>query len=98
MPCDTQYLREAQRKEREAALKELQKQIAQGKLKLKKDAAGKVTIEKFEETRASQAGWHESCVLASIAKSGDWLIKAKLAALGINPQQLVAAHAASHKH
>lgn len=98
MPCDTRIIEERQRREREEALKELQKKIAQGELKLKKDARGNVTIEKFDQTRASQAGWHESCVLASIARSGDWLIKAKLAALKVDPKQLIAAHAASHKH
>lgn len=103
MPCDTYYLQEQARKEREAALAELQKQIAQGKVRLKKNPkTGEVTIEKFEATLAYKSGWHESCVLAATLTRGSWVAKQKLQAMlksmGVTAEQVIAAHGHSHGH
>lgn len=100
MPCDTRYIQEQQRKEREAALAELQKQIMQGKIILEKAPNGQVRIRNWGETVTAQKGWHESCVLAALASRGSWLVKQKLEAmlkpLGVKPKDLIAAH--GHEH
>jgi hypothetical protein len=97
MPCDTRYIQEQQRKEREAALAELQRQIQQGKIILEKAPNGQVRIRNWGETVTAKSGWHESCVLDKIARSGNWLIKAKLKALGIDAKALIEQHAANHR-
>lgn len=100
MPCDTRYIQEQQRKERERALAELQKQIQQGKIVLEKAPNGQVRIRNWGETVTAKSGWHESCVLAAIASRGSWLAKQKLEALlkplGVTMKEVIAAH--GHEH
>lgn len=99
MPCDTQYLLEQQKREREAALAELQKQIAQGKIVLEK-VGSQVRVRNWGGTATAKSGWHESCALAAILRRGNWVAKQKLNAvlgkLGISSAQVIGAH--DHEH
>jgi hypothetical protein len=96
MPCDTQYLEELQRKEREKALAELEKQIGLGRILLVRDLQGGVHVVGWEMTSAARTGMHESCAMAHVATKGSWLAKAKLTeklkAVGSSLTAVIAAH------
>lgn len=100
MPCDSRNLLEAQRQAREDAIKVIEKQIAQGKLQLKKDASGKITIEGFAQSMAARTGLQESCVLARIARAGNWVarqkLEEKLKELGTTAKAVIESHGHSH--
>lgn len=92
---------EAEIAAREAALKELEKQLAAGKVTLIRDfKTGQVKIVNFDRTACAQAGWHDSCVLAAIAKRGTFIAKAKLEEklkeVGSTSKKVIEAH--DHEH
>lgn len=98
MPCDS-YITEQVRREREAALVELEEGIASGRLRVVTNSRGEVGVVGWAQTTAAASGWCEGCALARIARSGGMVARAKLGKLGIKPgKQFVAASHNGHPH
>mgnify|MGYP001577865663 CR=1 FL=1 len=75
MACSTMQRTVREQEEFAAALKDLEKDLVAGKLKVSRNAKGELTIEKWRESRAAKAGWCDGCAMAAIANQGSWMAK-----------------------
>jgi hypothetical protein len=99
MPCDTRISQQVAR-QRAAAKKELENEIAQGKRQIVKDpVTGEVGITDWEQSTAAQVGWCDGCILRAMQSSADWAVQSQLAAAGVQQnQQFVSVGHNSHGH
>ena len=99
MPCDTMVKNAAERRRREAAIKKLEADIIAGRVSLNKNLAGEVSVSNWTAHEAASSGWCEGCALATLAQSSSWVVKSKLAAVGVaKGKQFVAASHNGHPH
>lgn len=99
MPCDSLARTQRERQLREAALKELEADIAAGRRTLVRNLRGEVAVLNWGTSNAARAGWCEGCALAQLAKGGSWVVRSKLAAVGVRQgASFVAASHNGHPH
>jgi hypothetical protein len=100
MPCDT-IRREAEaQKQYEDALKQLEQDIASGKVIVSLNVkTGNVQISNWGEHIAAKAGWCEGCALAKLGETGSYVVKQKLARWGVKQgRSFIAQSHADHVH
>jgi hypothetical protein len=90
---------EQERLARDKAIKKLEADIAAGRSQIVKNLKGEVSIVNWSNTEAATTGWCEGCALATLTNSNSWVVKSKLAQVGVNKgKQFVAASHNGHSH
>jgi len=85
MPCDTFALQARQRRERERAIKELEDDIAAGRVQVVANPVdGSLTIVEWDLSAVCASGMHESCAMAQIVESDDWAVQSVMQGAGIS--------------
>lgn len=98
MACDYSATQEiAQRKEK--ALKQLEADIATGKITVIRGLDGTLKVANWGKTEAAQAGLFEACALHKLVTSPktNWLVKQKLQNMGINSTSVKTLKGCHHK-
>jgi len=98
MPC-YEAANIAEKKVMNDELKQLEQDIATGKVIVTRNYRGELSVSGWSTSGAAKASWCEGCALAEMATSGSWLVRSKLAALGLQKgKEFVAATHNSHNH
>jgi hypothetical protein len=79
MPCGTEVLTAAQQAKKEQALRDLEKQIAAGKVKVMLDRMGKATLDGWETDRENPGHWHDDCAYRKLLAEGSSALRMVMA-------------------
>ena len=83
----------------DAAYEELEAEISSGRRAIVRNRDGTISIKGWAETAAARAGWCEGCIIAKAGMSSSWVVKSKLAAVGLTRgKQFVANTHRGHPH
>jgi hypothetical protein len=98
MPCDTRWVEPEEIREAREALADLDALIATGKLRIVRDAQGRIAITGWEQTRASRAGWCDGCAVRALQASGSLSTQARIRDARLARAEYFAGHARSAQH
>ena len=79
MPCYGAALTPEQIEARKEALRELERQIARGKVKVRLSATGVPTFEGWQTDRTGPGHWHDDCAYRTLMAEGSSALRMALA-------------------
>jgi hypothetical protein len=79
VPCNSVKLTPEQIAAREERLRDLERQIQRGQVKVRLSAAGRATFEGWETDRTGPGHWHDDCAYRTLTAQGSTVLRQALA-------------------